>query len=98
MTNIQYIKTSEDLKNFLKEYFKDSDVEVYLFGSRARRDNSIFSDFDIGIVTHEDISTKLTLLKESLEKSNFPYKVDIVDLSLDERLYKIVLKEGIKWL
>ena len=98
MTNMQSIKTAEDLKSFLKEYFKDSDVEVYLFGSRARRDNGIFSDFDIGIVTHEDISTKLTLLKESLEKSNFPYKVDIVDLSLDERLYKIVLKEGIKWL
>ena len=29
------IKIIEDLKQFLKEFFKDEDVKIFLFGSRA---------------------------------------------------------------
>ncbi len=92
------MKTIEDLKKFLKEYFKDSEINIYLFGSRARGDNTPFSDIDLGFLTQKDITKKIILLKEFLEKSNFPYKVDIVDLSLDKKLHEIVLKEGEKWL
>jgi len=38
------------------------------------------------------------LLKETIEESNIPYKVDIVDLSRDRDLLETVLKEGERWL
>jgi len=92
------LETVEDLRKFLKDFFKNEKVKVYLFGSRARGDNTPFSDVDIGFLASRDISDKLTILKEILEESNFPYKVDLVDLSSNRELLKIVLKEGKRWL
>ena len=92
------LETVEDLKKFLKDFFKNKKVKVYLFGSRERGDNTPFSDVDIGFLASRDISDKLTILKEILEESNFPYKVDLVDLSSNRELLKIVLKEGKRWL
>jgi len=90
------LETIEDLKRFLKEFFKDEQVKIYLFGSRG--DNTPFSDVDIGFLADCDISDKLVLLREVLDESNFPYKVDLVDLSSNGDLLKIVLKEGKRWL
>ncbi|WP_221928602.1 nucleotidyltransferase family protein [Balnearium lithotrophicum] len=92
------METIEDLKRFLKEFFKNEQVNIYLFGSRAREDNTPFSDVDIGFLADHDISDKLVLLREVLEESNFPYKVDLVDLSSNGELLKIALKEGKRWL
>jgi len=92
------LKSLEDLKRFLEEFFKGQEVEVYLFGSRARGDNTPFSDVDIAVHSESDIGEKLTLLRELLEESNFPFKVDIVDLKSAPYLKEIVAKEGIRWL
>ena len=97
MSNLS-LKTLLDLKDFLKRFFENDEVEIYLFGSRARGDNSPFSDVDIGILASGDISDKLTLLREILEESNFPYKVDLVDLTSNRELLEVVLKEGKRWL
>ena len=45
------IRTIEELKEFIKDFFKDEKVEVYLFGSRARGDNTPFSDIDLGFIS-----------------------------------------------
>ena len=38
------------------------------------------------------------MLKEKMERSNIPYKVDIVDLSQTSREFKEkALKEGVVW-
>ena len=92
------LRNLEDLKRFLRDYFKNRKVEIYLFGSRARGDFSNYSDVDIAILSEEDLSKEITLLKEILEESNFPYKVDIVDLKKAPYLKEIVRKEGVKWL
>ena len=92
------IETLEDLRRFLEEFFKDQEVEVYLFGSRARGDFSPYSDVDIAILSRRDLSEKLTLLREILEESNFPLKVDIVELKKTPYLVEAVKKEGIRWL
>ena len=92
------IITLEDLRDFLKEFFKDKKVEVYLFGSRARGNFSEFSDVDIAIYSEKDISKELTLLREILEESNFPLKIDIVELRKAPYLKEVVKKEGIRWL
>ncbi len=92
------LETVEDLKKFLRNFFENENVEIYLFGSRARRDDTPFSDIDIGFLANRDISDKLTVLRGILEESNFPCKVDLVDLSLNRELLKIVLKKSKRWL
>jgi len=92
------IKTIEDLKEFLKDYFKDKNVKIYLFGSRAYGNNSDFSDVDIAIDTEEDITEYLTLLRYIIEESTLPYKVDFVDLKMAPHLKPIVYEKGQRWL
>ncbi len=98
MTHVAEIKSVKELKEFLKGYFKGAEIEVYLFGSRAQGNSSRFSDIDIGFLSNRDISGELSILRELLDESNIPYKVDIVDLSENNDLKKAVLKEGKRWL
>ncbi len=92
------VKTINDLKDFIKDYFRNEKVKVFLFGSRATGKQSIHSDVDLAVVAEEDISRKLPLLKEFLEESNLPYKVDIIDLNETSYLKETIEKEGIRWL
>ena len=92
------LKTIEDLEEFLKDYFKDKGVKIYLFGSRARGESSRFSDIDIGLLSDKDLSKDLVILRELIEESNIPYKVDIVVLSTNKELLERVMKEGKRWL
>jgi predicted nucleotidyltransferase len=92
------IKTIEDLKEFLKDYFKEKNVKVYLFGSRAYCNNSPYSDVDIAIDTEEDIAKDLALLRYLVEESVLPYKVDFVDLKMAPHLKPIVYEKGQRWL
>ena len=91
------IATIEELREFLKEFFRGKEAEVYLFGSRARGDASPSSDIDLAIVSDQDLSEDLTMLREILEESLLPYKVDLVDLKHARYLQKRVEKEGRKW-
>ena len=91
------IATIDELKDFLREFFKEKKPKIYIFGSRARGDHTKFSDIDLGFLSEEDISYELSLLREIIEDSYLPYKVDIVDLSKDKELLEIVLKEGKRW-
>ena len=92
------LKTINKLKEFLVDFFKGKEVKLFLFGSRARGDNTIFSDIDIGILSDKDIRKDIVILREILEESNIPYKVDIVELSKNRDLLDVVLKEGKRWL
>jgi len=92
------IKTIKELKEFLKNFFKNREIKIFLFGSRARGNSSRFSDIDIGFLSNDDISKELSLLREIIENCNIPYKVDIVNLSENKELLKVVLNEGQRWL
>jgi len=54
---------------------------------------------DIGIIPKDKFNKiKLTLLKEYLENSNVPYKVEIVDFSnLSDSFKEEALKDAIIW-
>ena len=86
-----------ELKKTMKESLGDEKVKIFLFGSRARQDNSIFSDVDIGILTEGRIDRrKISLLREKLENSNIPYKVDLIDLGeISDSLREEILKGAI---
>lgn len=58
-------KTLSIIKSTARKYF--SDAEVLLFGSRARSDSNLESDFDILLITN----------KELAPKEKMPYKTKI---------------------
>ena len=89
------IDSIQSLKNFLIEYFKNKDVEIYLFGSRAKGKERRYSDIDIAVSSKEDLKYEIARLKEIIEESNLIYKVDLVELKKIKLKNK---KEMIKWL
>ena len=88
------IDSIQSLRKFLIEYFKNRDVNIYLFGSRARGEEKRYSDIDIAISSKEDLKYDIVKLKEIIEESNLIYKVDLVEL----KKVKFLNKEMIKWL
>ena len=74
-------------------------AQIYLFGSRARKDNLPQSDIDITIDNENKIDLlTLSNIKEEIEESTIPFTVDIVDLNnISEDLKKQILKDRIKW-
>ncbi len=84
------IKLIEELKTSLREYFKTDEIDLFLFGSRARGDHSRFSDVDLGIYKKKNLDLKMSLLREILENSNLPFKLAIVVLNDNEKFMDIV--------
>ena len=54
-------------------------AKIFFYGSRARGDYKKFSDLDIMIEADQSLSKELGEIKNQLENSNFPYKVDLVE-------------------
>lgn len=74
-----------------------SDSKLYLFGSFARGEQQISSDIDVAIDAHEPLfRLKLVEILDTLEESNIPYAVDVVDLHDVSKLQQIT-EEGIEW-
>jgi hypothetical protein len=94
----------EDILNYLKkiiaETLQDQPVEVYLFGSWARKEEKRTSDIDIAVSSHSAIPlSKWVELREKIDESELPYRVDLVDLSKVNPSFKEkVKKEGILWI
>ncbi|MFH1772472.1 MAG: nucleotidyltransferase domain-containing protein [Candidatus Omnitrophota bacterium] len=88
-----------EIKEAVLSFLKGEDVKVVLFGSRARGDNDISSDLDIGIIPKGSFDKgMITLLKEKIFNLNTPYKVEIVNLSEAGDIFKEqVLKEAVVW-
>ena len=95
------LNTVEDLKYFLEDFFRkrNKKVRVILFGSRARETHTEHSDIDIAVDSEEDIGEDIIKLKEILEESDLPQKVDIILLSkANSSLKEEILKEGKIWI
>ncbi len=74
-------------------------ANIYLFGSRARKDNTPQSDIDIAIENKTKIdSSILSNIREEIEESTIPFTVDIVDLNdVSKELREQILKDKIQW-
>ncbi len=70
----QEIRTIEDPKPFIKEFFSGKLVRVYLFGSRVRGDNTPYSDINIAVESEVKVSRELIELREIIEKSCYLIK------------------------
>ena len=95
-------KFEEDLylsriKEIIYRFF-DGKTGIVLFGSRASGNESLNSDYDIAIISRsKDKMKKISRVKEELENSNIPYKVDVLDYYSTTGLLRKEISRGIKW-
>ena len=80
-------------------HFKDTPTKIYLFGSWARGTQRRSSDVDIAIKCDSpEARQKIADLRESLEESTIPYRVDVVDMNFaSEAILEEIQKDGIAW-
>lgn len=75
-------------------------TELYVFGSRSTGKNHPFSDLDLLIVPpkdHASIAKHLLAVKEAIEESRFPVKIDFVLMDDLASAYRAtVLKERVR--
>ena len=88
------------LKEVIKRVFTGLSYRVYLFGSRARGEETEGSDYDIAIWCEEEAKELFTQLRYLLEEEiNIPYTVDVIDLKrVSPAFKKMVLKEAKRWI
>lgn len=74
-------------------------ARVFLFGSRAVGGAREGSDIDVGVLPLDPLPPALLArIRETLDDSTVPYRVDLVDLdSAPAGLRDRVLREGIAW-
>jgi predicted nucleotidyltransferase len=76
---------SDEQENLLtgliqKVFGEETDLKVYIFGSRATGKNRKNSDLDLALKSRNpDLDTKVFVLRDLIEESKFPLKVDIVN-------------------
>lgn len=63
-------------------------AQVYCYGSRARGDHRQYSDLDLMVEADRDLAATVSEIQEQLSRSNFPYKVDLVQLRHFAEAYK----------
>lgn len=69
------------IRNTFQEVFgAQTDLKVYLFGSRATGKNRKNSDIDLALKSKDpSLNSKISLVKEKLENSSVPFKCDLVN-------------------
>lgn len=71
-----------------------TEYEFFVFGSRARGDAHTYSDLDLCCLKSIPRSV-VGDIKEKLDNSRLPYKVDIVDLTRSSDEFKELIKNDL---
>ncbi|MBI3801836.1 MAG: nucleotidyltransferase domain-containing protein [Deltaproteobacteria bacterium] len=92
-------KTLEEVRRIVLDEVGGGRARVYLFGSWARGEATSLSDIDVAIEPHMALPQgALARLRERLEESHIPYRVEVVDLRRVAPTFRHrVLEEGIQW-
>lgn len=74
-------------------------AHIYLYGSRARGDNTKGSDVDLALDMEEPIdSFTMSTIKEEIEESTLPLFVDLIDVhSVSQDFLDEIKKDWVKW-
>ncbi len=90
-------KIEKQTKDIIFKYLNPKQYQVFIFGSRASGRAMKFSDYDIGVWGKNSLPSKTKILiEESLEESNIPCKIDIVDFSLVSSDFRKIALSKIK--
>jgi predicted nucleotidyltransferase len=89
----------EEVRRIVLDGLEGLPARVFLFGSRARGDARASSDIDVAVLPRALLpAVVLARIRERLEESTVPFRVDLVDLTTaDEALVKSVMEEGVPW-
>ena len=88
------------VKDLVLAYMCDESVRIYLFGSWAKGTARRGSDVDVAVEYPVGVSgaSKIGELRERLEESTIPYRVDVVDMQqAADALVQEIRKDGIRW-
>ena len=97
--NIKYYNESKKkIKDILLKNLPGN-VKIYLFGSGVTDYHSFNADIDVAILPEQDFNdNSIVKIKEIIEESSIPFKVDIVDLrNVDDNFKKIAFKKVKQW-
>lgn len=84
----------DKLKIFLQSSALPKGSKVYLFGSRARGDNSELADIDLAFENIQDFNIKS--LDEEIDKLNIVFNIDLVNLNeVNPSFYNKAKNEGV---
>ena len=83
----------------IRKNLKNNPADILLFGSRADGKASNLSDFDIAIRSETEIyDSVMDAIREELENSNIPFKIDLVDYNkVSDKLRLSIDRSSIKW-
>jgi len=89
----------DEVRRVLREVLGDGTATVYLFGSWARGTATSISDIDVAIKAIAPLPPgALARLRERLEESHVPYRVEVVDLDeIDPAFRQRILEESVPW-
>ncbi len=79
--NAQTREWIPEIAGILRRALGGKPCRAWLFGSRAAEADHAGSDFDIALLSEDDISGELAVARDLLEESSIPFEVDLVDLS-----------------
>ncbi len=87
------------IKDLVLSELKDDQMKIFVFGSRAKGNYRPGSDVDIGFIPQGRLNAgKISFLKEKIEDSNIPYKVDIVNFNeVSDEFRRQAMKNTIIW-
>jgi len=89
----------EEVRRIVLAGLRDRPASVYLFGSHARGDARPGSDIDVAILPAAPLPAPvLARIRDALEESRIPYRVDLVDLAgAEEDFVNSALRDAILW-
>lgn len=92
-------KHMEAVRSILSDRLDAYEAKIFLFGSMARGDFRHTSDIDVAVLPKKELpAALLSELREELDESCIPYKVELIDLSkVPRRFSRHVLRTGILW-
>ena len=87
------------LRRIVFSTFKPGQAQVYLFGSWATGKTRRGSAIDLAVLPKRAVPPEtLSLLREKIEESDIPYRVEVLDLTRTDRKFReLVLKDGLRW-
>lgn len=92
-------KYLQRIHDFVLLYMRDEPVRIFLFGSWSKGTAHHSSDVDIALYYKEHYNPgKIDALREALEESTIPYRVDIIDMQqAAEPILEEIKKDGVLW-
>ena len=69
------------------------DIEVWVFGSRAKRTSKPYSDLDLALITREPLSLQqLAAISDAFAISDLPMRVDLVDWAATSETFRAIIE------